>query len=581
MLDYFKWFYRFWGKAKLSMFAVLLLTVVTIAVKTAYSVVIKYVFDIFEKIQPGSDTALAYKVVIAFILFVALQEMLRMSLPASRAFMNFTFAAWMRNLYYNIYTNKASRFFKKFRTGDLLTRLTDDIDGNWDRLSWYSCSGVFRPVEAVLLLGFTLGVMVFYSWKLTLFTVIPLPFLILVLAKCEDTMIRYTDLKQQSISRCNSVLEACFSGIKVIKTTLSEEDQLEKYEEALKERIAREKDFLRINQIIHFFSMFVNNSGTIIVVFIGSYFMVKGEITIGTFIMFISFLKRLIEPIWTLSFFYASSRQVFRYVDRLKETEEFGDLPPRENTVDPGPFETLELKNIRYRFDDIDEDILKGVSLTLKKGEKIAFIGKVGSGKSTLLELIAGNLEPSDGEISMNGIDVKNISYKDIMKRVEYVRQENVLFSETIRMNMELGDSFSDSEIEKGIDISMMKDEIADMPEDLGTKLGQRGVNLSGGQKQRLSIARAVIRKPDIILMDDCTAAMDATTEKLFWEKIDHYLPGLTAVIVTHRMATARKADRIIVLEGGLISEEGLHEDLIQSGGAYSQIMSVDNGKEI
>ncbi len=574
MLNYFKWFYQFWKKAKVPMAVVFILTILTIGGKTAYSVVIKYVYDILASEFEVNN---AYRYITAFVIFVSIQELLRMTLPASRAYLNFKFAALMRNTYYNLFTNKASRFFKKFRTGDLLTRLTDDIDGHWDRLSWYSCSGVFRPVEAILLLSFTLGVMLYYSWELTMFTVLPLPFLIFILSKCEDSLIKYTDLKQKSISKCNNTLEACFSGIKVIKSTLSEKDQLEKYEEALKERVEKEKDFLRINQIIHFLSMFVNNSGTIIVIFIGSIYLVKGYITLGTLLMFISFLKRLIDPVWTLSFFYASSKQVFRYVDRLKETEEFGDLPERTNTVNPGSFKSLELNNVHYRFDDSKEDILKGINLEITKGDKIAVTGKVGSGKSTLLELIAGNLEPKEGEILFNGISAVRISHKDVMKMIEYVRQENILFSETIRQNLELGDSFDDSEIENSLDISMMKNEIAEMPKGLDTVLGQRGVNISGGQKQRLSIARAVIRKPDIILMDDCTAAMDAATEKLFWEKIDKYMPGITAVIVTHRMATAQQADRIIVMDEGLIAEEGSHQDLINNNGIYSKIMSVNS----
>jgi ATP-binding cassette, subfamily B, multidrug efflux pump len=247
------------------------------------------------------------------------------------------------------------------------------------------------------------------------------------------------------------VLESCFSGIRVIKTTLSEKDQIEKFDEVLGVRINKEKHFLKMNLVIQFFSMLVNNAGIIIVIFIGSAYVVDGTISLGTLLLFIIYLQKLVEPIWTISWFYASSKQVFRYVDRLKETEiEEFDYPDEEtDKTELKDFASLKVEDLTFTFDDTEKKTLHNISFELKKGESLAVVGPLGSGKSTLLEIIAGNLIADSGRILINNVPINKIAHASLASIIGYIKQENVLFSETIRSNLELGDSFSQEEIDK------------------------------------------------------------------------------------------------------------------------------------
>lgn len=579
MFLYFKWFWQFWREAKKKMLLVLFVTMITIVAKTAFPIFLKYIVD-----ELGGDYQVdqMHEVILLYLAAAVLHELLAVSLPNFRAYLNILFTVLIRNKYFMSFTKKNEHFFKKFRTGDLLTRLTDDIDGAWDRISWYSCSGVLRPVEAVLVLGFTLGVMFYYSVPLTLYTFIPLPFLVIILAKTEDKMVRYTTAKQKSISDCNNVLEACFSGIRVIKTTQSEFDQIRKYNEVLEERVKREKEFLKINQVIQFFSMLVNNAGSIIVIFIGSVYVVREGITLGTLLLFIMYLQQLVNPIWTISWFYASSKQVFRYVDRLTETETGDDHDISKNRTEKvDDFNGISVVNVDFKFDDSETNVLNNVSFNLQKGESLAIVGALGSGKSTLLEIIAGNLRPASGKVTINGIpidEIKNASLGDI---IGYIKQENVLFSETIRKNLELGDEFTDEQIEQNLKTAIMTDEIDKFPKKMETVLGKKGLSLSGGQKQRLSIARTLIRKPKLLLMDDCTAAMDAHTEKIFWSSFRENLPDTSCIIVTHRLATALHADKVIVLSDHKMVEYDTVENLSKDGTLFMKIMKGDLDHDI
>ncbi|MFO7810550.1 MAG: ABC transporter ATP-binding protein [Candidatus Delongbacteria bacterium] len=575
MAQYFKWFWRFWKQAKWKLVLVLFISALSIFAKTAFPVFLKYIVDMFES---DYDPAKLHHLIFLWLIAAFFHELISVALPNFRAFMNLLFTVMIRNSYFKSFTKKNLHFFKKFRTGDLLTRLTDDIDGAWDRISWYSCSGVMRPIEAVLILGFTLSVMLYYSVPLTLYTFIPLPFLVLILSKYEDKMVRFTAEKQKSISECNNVLESCFSGIRVIKTTLSENDQVDKFNKVLDVRIKKEKDFLKMNLMIHFFSMLVNNAGIIIVIFIGSAYVVSGKITLGTLLLFIIYLQRFVEPIWTISWFYASSKQVFRYVDRLKETEipEFDYPEDTEDKQDIESFESLKVKDLTFTFDDAENKTLNNINFELKKGESLAVVGAVGSGKSTLLEVIAGNLIADCGKIFINDTPLDKISHRSLASTIGYIKQENVLFSETIRNNLELGDNFTEEEIDRSIETSIMTEEIKTFPKGLETVLGQKGLSLSGGQKQRVSIARTLIRRPQLLLMDDCTAAMDANTEKTFWANFRQNMPETTCVIVTHRLATAYHADKVLVIDENRVKEFGTVKDLSRHGTVFMKIMTGD-----
>ncbi|MBI3259305.1 MAG: hypothetical protein HYZ54_07530, partial [Ignavibacteriae bacterium] len=312
------WFSRFWLRNIPDMMFICILTVLAITFKIGFPVLVK---NIVDTLQGKFELDKVHNLIWVYLIAGIALEFFSRILMLSRARMNLRYAEQMRTFYYRVFTRKGSRFFTKFRTGDLLTRLTDDIDGSFDRVSWFACSGTMRPIEAIFILGFTLSVMFYYSWELTLWSFLPLPMLVYIMAKTKDKLIRYTDEKQEAASDCNNVLENCFSGIRVVKSTSSMDDQLRKYQAVLDNRIKKEQKFLKINQLVQLFSMLNNHAGTIIVIIVGSYFVIQNKIEVGTFFLFIIYLERLLEPLWTLSWSYASSKQIMRYSERLNQTE--------------------------------------------------------------------------------------------------------------------------------------------------------------------------------------------------------------------------------------------------------------------
>lgn len=607
MIQLFTWFAQFWRKRKLAIVGVVLLTIITTALKTVLPILLVMVIDALAgthnnngnivdsvvrdmvgSLHGLSSTDAALSLLTLYFAVAVLGEIIMRILPLSRAYLNIVFAAMMRNVYFDVFTRRNALFFGTYRTGDLVSRLTDDIDGQWDRLHWYSCSGVLRPFEAILTLSMTLSAMAYYSWELTLWSFLPLPFLVVLLAKTEDKMVSYTNAKQESVSECYDALEACFSGIRIVKSTMSEEDQLRKYDEVTQRRITREKDFLRINQLLTFLSMLVNHTGTVIVIFVGTYFVINNQLTLGQLLLFVMYLERLIEPVWTMSWFYASSRQMLRYVDRLKttETQDYAEhvpqahnapTPQREQRAaptEPEIFQSLEFNDVSFRYlPESSRDVVEHLSFSLRKGEMLAIVGPVGAGKTTLLELIVNNLQPTSGSILFNGQGIGERSSSRLAQSIGYIRQESLLFSETVVNNITLGDVFTDDDVRQALETSVLLKEMEHLPQGLHTLLGQRGLSLSGGQKQRLSIARTLVRKPSLLLMDDCTAAMDARTEAQFWQACKSNLPESACIIVTHRMATAQQANRILVLDKGQIQEQGSHRELMARNGAYRKFM--------
>lgn len=544
-LDTIKWFMPFWQRKKSQMIAIFLISILVIAGETLAPFYLKVIIDNMSK--PTSIIEKQWPI-IGFAVFSLTKLFLSFLLPFARGVMNMVFAAIIRQDYFNIYTQSSRQFFMNFATGDILTRLTDDVDGNWDRIAWYSCSGIMRPFEAIFTLLFVLSIMLAHSPILTLVAFLPIPFLVGILAHFEHKMLVYTLEKQQAASRCNELLETSFSGIRVIKSTLSELDQVNHYRKLTEDRIIKEKRFLRLNQLVQLASVITNNFGVIIAIFFGSYLMKEGSLTLGAFLMFIIYLSNLSGPFWTLSWFYASSRQAAKYIERLEETAKFPESSILKTEI--AKFEELTFTNVEFYFSDDPKmrRIFKPLSFTIKAGEKVAIMGEVGSGKSTILNLAYGLLEPQVGTVVLNGTPIQNYKREALAQVIGRIEQESILFSDSIKENLLLGSSFSDDELLLAIEDSMLKNEIDCMPSKMDTELTEGGASLSGGQRQRLSIARTLLRAPSLILMDDITAAMDAKTEEQFWNKMSMHHRHSAMLIVTHRQATARIADRIIHL---------------------------------
>jgi ABC-type multidrug transport system fused ATPase/permease subunit len=577
LLRHLKWFLPYWNEKRLHLVFVFFTTALAIAAQTSLPLCLKFLIDMLN--TKNFSTRSAYLLVGGYLSIAVFTTFIQQLLPFLRLKGNVFFTARIRNDYFKKASEAAPSLWENLTTGDVVTRLTDDIDGSWDRVGWYSCSGIFRPIEAIMVMGLTLGVMFYYSVPLTLASCLPIPIMVFILAKYGDKLTSETNNKQKAISTCYDMLETSLTGIKVIKTTLSEESHLRRYREALDDRVIKEMDFLKINQLLSFLSTLVNNAGFITVLFFGGYLVIHDKITLGTFILFGSYLRVFIGPMWTLSWFFVSSKQTFRYVERIREIGKF----PRKHESGSHrirEFHDLSLKNVSFKHSATDRKILEDITFHLKRGEKWAIVGMIGSGKTTLFELITRHYSSGHGTLLVNGRNILEYHGDDLESLIGYVPQDTLLFSDTIKENLLLGADFDKEELTSSLNEAQVLDEVMKLPKGVSTLLGQKGQSLSGGQRQRLAIARTLLRRPKLLLLDDSTAAMDASTEKQFLKQLLSD-STLTCLFSTHRKNVAMKMDKVLVLHDGKLIESGSPRDLYEKNGFFYKLMEKEKATSI
>ena len=273
--------------------------------------------------------------------------------------------------------------------------------------------------------------------------------------------------------------------------------------------------------------------------------------------------------------FLVKSRQSAVSINRLVELEKVMPMVPDIGRHSPNGNVAGQLifENVRFRFPDVERAIIDDVSLDIEAGQTVAVVGRVGSGKSWLVNMIPRLVDPTGGVVKLDGMDLRQFRLEDLRRSIGYVPQEPALFSDTVRNNIMFGrESISDALLDWAIDVAQLKDEIATFPKGLDTPIGTRGMSISGGQKQRLALARALVGKPKILILDDCTSALDSRTETALWEKLHEVMPGMTAILITHRPDTLEHADNIFVLEEGRVVDSGRHHELIAREGHYARI---------
>ncbi len=577
LLKHLKWFSPYWKEKKLHLLFVFFVTALTIAAQTSLPLCLKFLIDTLN--TKDFSTRSAYLLVGGYLFIAIFTIFVQQLLPFLRLKANVFFTARIRNNHFKMACEGSPSLWNHLTTGDVVTRLTDDIDGSWDRVGWYSCSGIFRPIEAIMIMVLTLGVMLYYSVPLTLASCLPIPVLVLILAKFGDKVVSHTNSKQKSISTCYDMLETSLTGIRVIKTTLSEESHVARYQAALEDRVVKEMAFLKMNQFLSFLSSLVNNAGFITVIFFGGYLVIHDKITLGTFILFGSYLRVFIGPMWTLSWFFVTSKQTFRYVERIKE---IGKFPQKLSSTSSRiqEFHDLTLKNVSFNYSATDKKTLDEISFQLKRGEKWAVVGMIGSGKTTLFELIMRRYSPKQGAILINGVDIWNFHTNDLDSLIGHASQEAMLFSDTVKENLCLGAPFNEQDLTFSLNKAQVLDEVMKLPRGISTMLGQKGQSLSGGQRQRIAIARTLLRRPMLLLLDDSTAAMDASTEKHFLNQLlsDQ---TLTCLFSTHRKNVAMKMNKVLVLQNGKLVESGSPHELYERQGFFYKLMEKERATPI
>lgn len=586
MRDKILWFWSYYRNFKYVLAVLLILTPIQAAVQVYAPRLLQFSMDYVEKgtvpdsavsgllnwLQSITGWGLEYVLPTSFILFGVVSFVLYAFVQAHRTWMNRRLDWAFRQASFGTITTKGPNFFNKFRTGDLITRLTDDIEG---KLSWFACSGIFRFYEALAYVVLTLIMMISINPWLTLLTAGPLPILIIIFFKTSSLLDKRYDELQTSISKFNAVMEACYSGIRVVKAYVQEKAQKKKFDESLLARRGKELAAIKSGTIIDSMYGYIWQFGVIIVLLAGGAKAINAELTVGELFAFVYYTTMLFFPMFDIGQFLVKSRQSAISIDRLVELEKVPPMVTESGDRSAnGPLTgTVTFEDVTFGFQDSERKIIDGISMKIAGGQTVAVVGKVGSGKTWLINMLPRLVDPTGGRILLDGHDLREFRLEDLRKAVGYVPQEPILFSDTVRNNIRFGrNEISDAVMEWAIEVSQLKDEIARFPQGMDTAIGTRGMSISGGQKQRLALARALVGKPKILILDDCTSALDSRTEAALWERLHEVMPGMTAILITHRPDTLERADNIFVLDEGRVIESGRHHELMASGGHYAKI---------
>jgi ATP-binding cassette, subfamily B, multidrug efflux pump len=476
----------------------------------------------------------------------------------------------LKNEIYAQYQKLSLNFYKKNRTGDLMNRITEDVS----RVRMYGGPALMYSINTVALIVIVVIYMINASPKLTLYTIVPLPILSIIIYKLSKEIHKRSTIVQEYLSKLSTFTQESFSGISVIKAYGIEPQTSVNFKSLAAE--SKEKQINLTKVQAWFFPMMILLIGTsnLLVIYFGGMQYINGEIeSIGTIAEFIIYVNMLTWPVATIGWVTSIVQQAEASQKRINE---FLKIEPEiKNTVNNHTEITGDIvfKDVSFTYDDTNIQALKNISFQIKEGETLAILGKTGSGKSTILDLIGRLYDIDKGSITINSTEINNLNLNDLRDSIGYVPQDAFLFSDTIKTNIKFGkqDATDDDVIDAAKNAQVHKN-IIKFNKSYETVLGERGITLSGGQKQRVSIARAIIKSPKILLLDDCLSAVDTETEEKILKNLSKISKGKTSIIVSHRVSSAKNANKIIVLDDGEIVQQGTHDTLIGIDGYYKHL---------
>ncbi len=483
----------------------------------------------------------------------------------------------LRNDMFANLERQSPTFYHTHRTGDIMARTTNDLNAVRQLLG----PAIMYSLNTVVFTAAALPFMYHISPKLTFFAFVPLPAASVLVQYFGNRIHRRFERIQAMFSDISAKAQENFSGARLIRAFAQEEAEIASFEEANREYIRRSLYLVRLMAMLWPTLEFVLGLSLMITLWVGGHEVVQHRISVGEFTSFNVYMVQLIWPIiavgWVVNLFQRGTASVVRIDELLKQQPDIADSP--EATKQPIQGE-IELRNLTFAYPN-GPTILHDINLTIPAGSSIAIVGPTGSGKSTLVSLIPRLQDAAPGSVLIDGQPIRSFTLDSLRKSIGFVPQETYLFSDTICQNIAFGaPEASNDEIEEATSIAHIRTEILDFPRGFDTFVGERGVTLSGGQKQRTAIARAVIRNPRILILDDALASVDTYTEERILNGLRKVMDGRTTIFISHRISTARNADQIAVLVNGRIAELGTHDELIARNGYYTSLFEKQRLEE-
>lgn len=476
----------------------------------------------------------------------------------------------LKNEVFQQYENLSQNFYKKNRTGDLMNRITEDVN----KVRQYVGPAIMYSLNTIIGFIVILTQMTRISPQLTLYTILPLPLLAYSIFWVSREINRRSALTQQNLSQLATNSQEIFSGIRVIKAYALEDQREESFKGISRESKRLNMNLAWVNAMFGPLMILLIGISNLVVIMVGGMMYVRGSIdNIGTIAEFILYINKLTWPVASLGWISSMIQEAEVSQGRINEFLKVKPEIENSNKEHSHIKGDIRFENVSFTYEDTNIQALKDVSFSLNKGETLAILGRTGSGKSTLLSLISRLYDADGGHIAIDGQDIKSLNLYDLRDAIGFVPQDAFLFSDSIKNNIKFGkEDATDAEIEDVARKAAVHHNIEGFTHKYDTILGERGLTLSGGQKQRVSIARAMIKDAPILLLDDCLSAVDTETEETILNNLKDFCKDKTTIIVSHRVSSAKNADKIIILEDGKVAEQGTHNQLINHNGYYKEL---------